>query len=49
MKESDHSMSDDTKAHILKHNGKTNIGGWNIHTIYVHDKRPDQLTPIIHI
>lgn len=34
---------------ILEHNDKNNIGGWNIHTIHVHDELPDQLTPIIHI
>ena len=34
---------------ILEHNDKTNIGGWKIHTIYVHDKMPDQLTPIMYI
>ena len=34
---------------ILERNDKTNIGGWKIHTIYVHDKLPDQLTPIMRI
>lgn len=34
---------------ILEHKDKTNIGGWKIYTIYVHDKLPDQLTPIMHI
>lgn len=34
---------------ILEHNDKTNIGGWNIHTIHVPDKLPGQLTPLIHI